>query len=199
MGRLRSALILLLTVLSVMGLNQYPASAQSPRTLDLTQAQAIGLNYLEQHLQEYGLSSPADLQVGAVSVDRLSMAHVRMQQLFGGIRVFGGEGIVHLSRDGSVLDVTDHFIKQLQVDLKRQRLTAKQAIKAAIAASSCRNCSTTAQPPVELWILRRDGRDYLVYRVQLQQNRDLAQSAVPIYFIDACTGKTIWTYHNLQT
>jgi Zn-dependent metalloprotease len=182
----------------MMVLNQRSASAQSLRTLDSTQAQAIGLNYLEQHLQEYGLSSPADLQVGAVSVDRLSMAHVRVQQLFGGIRVLGGEGIVHLNRDGSVFDVTDNFVKQIHVDLKRQRLTARQAGKAAIATSSCRNCLAD-QPPAELWILRREDKDYLVYRVQPQQNSDRTQPAMPIYFIDAYTGKTIWTYNNLQT
>lgn len=201
MRRLRYFIILIIGVLGCIVLTQQSLPAQSlltRRSPEVVQAESIGLNYLKQNLQTYGIERREDLQVKNTSFDRLAMAHVRVQQRWHGIPVFGGEGIVHLNRDRSVFDVTDNFVRGLRLDLKQRRWTAKQATDVAIAAYGCRDCLTAA-PQTDLWILHRGDQDYLAYRVNLRREDDSEQTALPIYFVDAHAGTVIWHYNNLQT
>src|SRR5262245_22069094 len=50
------------------------------------------------HLRETGIDLET-VEVKKVSVDRLGMTHVRVQQIAGSAPLLGGEAIVHLNRD----------------------------------------------------------------------------------------------------
>lgn len=164
---------------------------------ELLLARTISENHFQQRLSEYGISSTHDLKVSRVFVDELSMAHTRVQQTFEGIPVFGAEAIVHLNSDGSLFTVTDNLARNVQVNA-RPDLSSPEAINIAVANYGCEHC-LTAVPESDLWVLRAQEQDRLVYRVQLRREDGTAETAMPVYFIDAHSGEMIWTYNNLQT
>lgn len=164
---------------------------------ELRMARFLSLNYLEQRLGDYGIKSIGDLKVMAVFIDDLSMAHTRVQQTYQGVPVQGGEAIVHLNSDGTLFTVTDALVRDLEVNTQ-PKLSATKAANLAMARLGCEDCLTAA-PEVEMVIFRRNYRDHLVYRVQLRRLGDGAEPSMPVYFIDAHTGKTIFQYENLQT
>ena len=57
----------------------------------------------------------------------------------------------------------------------------------------------TAPPTADLWILRRNGRDRLTYRVQLRREDGTHDTAMPVYFIDAYTRGKAWAFDNIHT
>ncbi|MEW6736372.1 MAG: M4 family metallopeptidase [Acidobacteriota bacterium] len=175
----------------------------SPQEQEL--ARSLSLQYLEQRLSRYGISSIDDLKIMSVEIDELGMAHTRVQQSFNGVPVFGGEAIVHLNSDASVFAFTDSFVKDVQIDTQ-PKITQDEAIKLAITEFGCVNekCLSSV-PQASLVILPYQRHNYLAYRVLLERVR-LEKSndsglppSVQIYFIDAYTGKTVWNYENLQT
>jgi Zn-dependent metalloprotease len=167
----------------------------SNQELDL--AKNISYNHIGQNLSAYGLNATDELQVQKVSVDELSMAHARFQQNYAGIPVFGGEAIVHLNADGSLFNVTNTLIPNVNVDTT-PTLAASDAIAKATTLLGCDDC-LTSQPQTELMIMRRNDKDHLVYRVQLERIDGSRETAIPVYFIDAHTGKKVFKYNNLQT
>src|SRR5688500_16680228 len=68
---------------------------------ELRTAVETGLDHLEAHAGRLGLRGRGDLTVLRAFVDDLDLTHARFQQTINGVPVFGGEGIVHLRRDGS--------------------------------------------------------------------------------------------------
>jgi thermolysin len=77
-------------------------------------------------------------------------------------------------------------------------LNEKDAIERSTTDYGCSDCLTD-EPIADLWILRHEGRDHLVYRVQLRREDESKDTAMPVYFIDAHTGEVVWNYDNLQT
>jgi len=160
-------------------------------------AKTISLNHMAQRIGNYGIHSVSDLKVENIMVDELSMAHTRLQQMHEGVPVFGGEAIVHLNSDASIFTVTDSLITNVNVRTTPD-LSATEAVDRATSLYGCSDCLTSA-PKVDLWILRRNDKDHLVYRVQLDREDGSKETSMPVYFIDAHTGKKVWHYNNLQT
>jgi len=169
----------------------------SPDTAaQLAQARADGLARSQVLAAAHGLS-PNDIRVASAHVDALSMAHTRVQQMHQGIPVLGGEAIAHFRPDGSLLGETDSFVDDISVD-PTPALTSEKAADVAVSDYGCSLCLTdTAQ--TQLWILRQDGVDHLVYRVQLSRLDGSPASALPVRFIDAHSGSVVLAYDNLQT
>jgi Zn-dependent metalloprotease len=167
----------------------------APEELQL--AESLSLNQLEKNLQQYGISNIEQLKVKQVSVDDLSMAHTKVQQTFEGVPVFGGEAIVHLNSDGSLFAVTDSLVRNVQVS-SSPSLNRAEAVNIALTDYGCSEC-LTAEPQVDLFVLRHKKQDHLVYRVQLRREDGSQETSMPVYFIDAHTGRKVWSYDNLQT
>ena len=181
-----------------------PVNAQRPEfstgaPAEIEAARGVALEHLQRRLAERGIERIGDLQVTQVTIDELSMAHVRVQQYFRGVPVFGGEAIVHLQPDGRLSTETDALQRFVRVNTTPQ-LDAAAAIDRAIAHYGCRDCLTD-QPQAGLWILRRDEADldHLVYRVSLSRLDGTAASSAPVIFIDAMNGGVVFEYDNLQT
>jgi Zn-dependent metalloprotease len=166
-------------------------------TQELSIAKNLSLTHIGQNLDSLGLRSVDDLQMKNVFVDELSMAHTKFQQTFDGVPVFGGEAIVHLNQDGSVFTMTDSLVRNIKVDVVPS-LNEAEAINRAVEMYGCGDC-LTSQPQVDMFVMRRNNKDRLVYRVQLSRVDGSAETAMPVYFIDAHTGKKVWGYNNLQT
>lgn len=164
---------------------------------ELELARTLSNDYLTAKLSNYGIGSISDLKIKDVFVDDLSMAHTRIQQSVDGVPVFGGEAIVHIKADGSILSMTDSLVPNVSVRTQPD-LSDKEAIERAVAIYGCDTCLTDA-PKADLWVLRRNDKDHLVYRVQLRRVDNTNKTSMPVYFIDAHTGKKVWNYDNLQT
>ena len=133
-----------------------------------------------------------------VNVDETGMAHVKVQQLLGTVPVWGGEAIVHLATDGAIAGMTDSLLEDVDVDTT-PAFTADEAIDFAVEEIRNGWADVSDDPVADLWILRQDGVDHLVWRVQLQQINFRADDAMPVVFIDAHTGDFVWSYNNFQT
>lgn len=131
-----------------------------------------------------------------VSIDDLLTAHVRFQQDFEGVPVFGGEAIVHLDPWGEVSSRTDNLLRDVRVDTTPE-LDGDDAIERAVVATGGWT-RTSEEPEAELYVLRRDG-DHLAWRVEVRQIEGVDDPASPVVFIDAHDGHVVWSYDNLQT
>jgi Zn-dependent metalloprotease len=164
---------------------------------ELAVARQRGLERVRAIAQLKGIDGPTDLVVTRVEVDRLSMAHTRVQQYFRGVPVFGGQAIAHLRANGEAFGETDDLIPNIAVNTT-PTLSAAAAIAVAVADYGCSACLTET-PVASLWILREAGVDHLVYRVDLRRIDGSAATAMPVRFVDAHGGFIVRSYDNLQT
>src|SRR5258705_1712841 len=76
-----------------------------------------GLRHFQERAIQEGLTGPSDVAVVHADVDRLSMAHTRVQQSYRGVRGFGGEAIVHFRADGEGFGETNDFRPNVHGDV----------------------------------------------------------------------------------
>jgi thermolysin len=185
-----------LTVLLAVYWFTNPSQAAGPQ-LDRAAAQQKGLAELARYAQDKGYAGLDQARVMKVEIDDLGMGHTRVQQTVNGVPVWGGEAIIHLKSDGSLFAVTDSLQTDVSVDTN-PNLSARDAIENA-KARYYGSLYLTAEPTADLWVWRGKKRDYLAYRVQMRREDGSAETAMPVYFIDAQTGAKLWEYDNLQT
>ncbi|MGI9106309.1 MAG: M4 family metallopeptidase [Pyrinomonadaceae bacterium] len=187
-----------LAFLFALTLPRRDASAQRDKSADkLSRSKEVAHNVIAQRAGQHGIADKRELKISRAFADEQNKTHTRFQQTHKGVPVFGGEAIVHLNANDSVFAVTDDLVEFVQADTQPQR-TPDEAINAAINNLGCENC-LTAPPVADLQILRRDGNDYLTYRVQLRREDGTEETSLPVYFVDAHTGNVVWSYNNLQT
>jgi len=146
-------------------------------------------------VSEHGLEAGA-LTITESSVDRTSIVHVRVRQSHRGIPVFGGEAILHYRANGELFGETDDVVSQITVTTQ-PTISAADAVARAVTAVGCVDCAKSA-PPAGLWIIRRDQKDHLAYRVQMARGAGPGP-ARPIVFVDAHDGAVLLQYDDLQT
>jgi Zn-dependent metalloprotease len=152
----------------------------------------------------YGPTSPAlakgvdSLRTTRVKLDDLGMAHTRVQQLVNGVPVFGGEAIVHLDERGKLFTVTDNLLANVRVNTTPD-FSKEEAMEIAAEELFGGEGQLSADPEASLWVLRHEGVDHLVWRVQLRRTLGQNGDTMPLYFIDAHSGELVWGYENLQS
>jgi thermolysin len=199
-----ATVLLMLAVSLVMILPTSGKQGDGKKADKLARAEAISLMRLQRKLARKGIA-PTDVKTLRVfeDDDRADRAHTHVRQTHNGVPVFGGEAIVHLDtvNELEAEPTTDTLISNVNVSTD-PALTADYAISAAKAKykekKGCDDCFTDA-PKADLWVLRHEGTDHLVYRVQLSRLDGTENTSEPLYFIDAHTGDLVWGYDNLQT
>lgn len=136
------------------------------------------------------------MDMSDLHVDLLGATHVKVRQLLDGVPVWGGEAIAHVDAEGRFAGLTDDFVPQVHVDTTPE-WAADEAID--LAVQSLGAPALTADPSADLWVLRHDDQDHLVWRVQLEKVDLTADDAMPVVFIDAHDGSVVWGYNNFQT
>ena len=189
MKRSIAAVILAYCVLAWPRLEAQRPVFNSGTLAELAEARSIGLEHVRRIGAQKGITGTNDLVVSRADIDRLSMAHTRIQQYVRGVPVFGGEAIAHLNQAGEPFAETDSLVSDVSVDTT-PRLTPAAAIDIAITDYGCRDC-LTAVPTTDLWILRDQGVDHLVYRVQLARIDGTRDTALPVRFVDAHGGYVV--------
>lgn len=181
------------------------ANAQrADKAVGLARAEAVSKMRIQNRLARKGIAAN-DVKTLRVfgDKDKANRAHTHFQQTYKGIPVFGGQAIVHLDTLNEVeaVPTTDDLIENVDVNTT-PNLSTDDAIGAAKGRykerKGCDDCFTDPAK-AELWVLRHDGADHLVYRVQLSRLDGTENTSEPVYFINAHSGELVWSYDNLQT
>ena len=137
-----------------------------------------------------------ELQRIGTELDASDMGHVRYRQLHGGVPVFGGEVIVHLTPRGALFGVSDTLVRDIALD----SAPAIDADTAAIMARASQDTGLALEeaPEAELVVLRRDGTDRLSWKVTLRLVGEAGLVSIPVVFVDARVGGVAWSYDDLQ-
>lgn len=169
----------------------------SPETLERVSLTA--LRTLTDRAEELGIDGPEDeVEIVRVEVDDLALAHARVQQRHGGIPVFGGEAIVHLdSRGRPSGELTDEIVRRVSVGRgARPTLSGQDVIDGLLRDYGDRH-RIQQEPTAELMILRHEGVDHLVWKVEWLRMDEVVQEK-PILFVDAHSGELVWGYDDVQ-
>lgn len=164
---------------------------------ELETARTLAAAHLAPLAAERGLDGLSDLVPNRLDVDELQMADVRVQQHHRGVKVFGGEAMVHLDQTGALIGVQDHLVADLDVDVVP---TVDMADAIEIAVQQAGGWAVlTDDPQADLWVVRHDDQDHLAWRVQLRREDGTPQTDLPVIFVDAHTREAFWRLTNMKT
>lgn len=144
----------------------------------------------------FEIGHDVDASIEHVRKDDLGFTHARMRQQVNGVEVFGGAAIAHMNDRAEVVDFTDGFLRDIDVDTTPS-LVERTAFDTAVAAVPAGPAVVDSE--ADLQILRHEGVDHLTWRVQLDRMDGSADSDMPVVFVDAHTGQVVWQYNNLRT
>jgi thermolysin len=164
----------------------------------LETAKQRGLEFLQTRSSNLAASPFEEFKTRRVFADEAGLAHLHVQQAFNGVPIFGAEAIVHFDDNNEVAALTDELKPAFRVVNTIPSFDVKTAADLATDIYGCAECLTAA-PEVDLWILPGGKRDHLAYRVQLRREDGSEETSMPVIFIDAHSGKQLWSYDNLQT
>jgi len=195
---MRPRLLLLLAATAL------PALATPPQTVE--HARMI----LEDRAPHLGLDSRHRFQVRGVHQDALLGEHdVRMVQHFKGVRVMGGEAIVHMLAGGT-RKVTESLLRNLDLDVNPS-LGAHEALAVAHATLAPRGAYVT-QPQVELVIapVETTFEDFrgrtrtrtvtrLAFHVHTELENGREETAHTDFLVDAHSGEVLDRWSSLMT
>jgi Zn-dependent metalloprotease len=151
------------------------------------------ISHLKKHAQDWGIqNADTEFRLDRISQDNLGQEHVRLDQIYNGISVFGQQLIVHMDRNGKLLSVTGNYRRGINIQTKPV-LTGEKAKENALKHFSG---TVTNIPEYELILYPMDKKVVLVYRVVIE-DMSIPQSIVA--FVDAETGALVDSYNNLQT
>lgn len=150
---------------------------------------------------QLGLDRDHGFAPGLIHQDRvLNEADVRMQQLYRGVKVFGGEAIVHLS-GGTARTITDGLQRGLKLNTTPV-LTHGEAL--GLAHQALNPMGPYAHPPTaELVVatVETGGKPVhvLAWHVHTELENGAAETAHTDFFVSAHTGSILERWSTLQT
>ncbi|MEN3026464.1 MAG: M4 family metallopeptidase [Chlorobiota bacterium] len=167
------------------------------------------LGVLEQHRSLLKLAEPRrELELISVSTDELGMVHLRFQQVYAGIPVWGADLYVHLRQNGELVLVNGRYYPTPVGVPTQPKLSPAEAIEHAVAAVE----QITAVEPLPEELLNLTGaeqaRAQLVIfphppsgSLRLCYEVTLIANAVEKYlvFVDALSGEVVWRLLNTRT
>lgn len=157
---------------------------------------AQGRAQLQAQSKVFGFKSAQDeYQVRSVSRDTLGQVHIRWDQRFQGLPVFGEQLITHMDVQGRPLSVNGTFARPYDV-AQRTVLTHEDALYTALSDFG-QAISHPAQVQ-KVFVRLEDQSMHLAWHVRLTD----IQSAQPkdmTWFIDARSGQILWSFNSLET
>ena len=182
--------------------------------------------YLQARVFDLGLDNSNDFSMRNVLQDELGEAHIRLDQFVSGVKVFGGEAIIHM-RDGEVRDTTDAMVRGIQLNATPTLGTSEALAMAheAIAPKGPYASEPTAElvfaeidrsgPAKHLSVVVADEvsgdsglafasralptRMALVYHVHTELENGTEETRHTDFFIDAHTGEVLKSWDTLHT
>lgn len=154
--------------------------------------------FVAQH--EAALAMPGaaqQLALSAVEHDALGMTHVRLQQVFQGVPVFGAEVLVHYAADMQTVNtINGHFVPGLAVNTSPSH-SADAAL--AVARSIDPQAVVWAKPELRIYTSVIDpavSGNHLAWLIRLDNEKIPARF---LYVLDAHSGAVLTSYNELDT
>ena len=179
--------------------------------------EALVRNLLDRR-PELGLRETDGFRVRDVGIDPDGARHVRFQQRYRGLRVWGAEAITHRDARGAEGPITDALVRGIQLDVNPN---LDQAEALAIAHASEAPQGSYARPPTaELLVYPasaleraadapggRNARDFaprvtrlhLAYHIHLELQNGAPETRHDDYLVDAHTGAVLKRWSTLFT
>lgn len=134
-----------------------------------------------------------------VSVDRLGCHHVRMNQFYAGLRVVGGELIVHFDKSGRSYEVNGSYVPEVKLATV-PTIAGSNAVAAAQADLAVQGLPQgVAAGSPELVVLARRGPARLAYELTLTYGTGSTMPGRWRYWMDAGSGAVLERYNDIQT
>jgi Zn-dependent metalloprotease/glutaredoxin len=171
------------------------------------QAGAVADAFLASHAGSLGLGDPLEeLAPQSVQADQIGMTHLRYQQVYEGIPVFGAQAVVHLGADGQVSSANGELVSEIAVDTTPS-LSSDEA--AALAQAYLREQDSSGSVVsaqslgTQLYVLNPsilDGYDdwssHLVWEVHLYRDQPAVDELV---YVDAHSGSIVFQQSNMRS
>lgn len=153
----------------------------------------FALEFLEGYKDLFLLKDPkTELNVKSIKEDKAGNTHIRFDQTYQGIPVWGAQILVHFNKDGSIKSVNGRWEPTPQIDIT-PILSKEDALK--IAKEDLKNQKNFSKEPVaELLIFPWQDETHLAWQVTLIP--DLAHDWK--YFVDAKTGTILLKYNDVK-
>jgi Zn-dependent metalloprotease len=149
----------------------------------------IGLSDAER--QSLGGSSKtkaagSDLKVREVSKDEIGSTHVRLDQVYKGLTVFGAQVVVHMNDQG-IKSVSGHFVPDIQISTV-PKLSAATAIQKAVASAPGLSAVKNELSIYRVGLLEGyKGNSVLAYAIEVTDGGALREQV----WIDASKGNVL--------
>jgi thermolysin len=155
----------------------------------------IARDFLAEHRALFGLTDvDKELGVKRVRRDRVGTSHIRLQQHWKDIPVFGVELIVHVAADNTVRGTTGQYHPAIDA-ASEPAISAEDAM--AVAKEDAGEASEIEGQEPKLEVFHKDGEYTLCWHVKLD-GMDEERPALWEYFVDAESGAVVFRYNNLQ-
>ncbi|MCX6826532.1 MAG: M4 family metallopeptidase [candidate division Zixibacteria bacterium] len=151
----------------------------------------FALGFLEEYKDLFLLKDPTvELKTKSVRKDRAGNTHIRFDQTYQDIPVWGAQLLVHYHKDGYIKSVNGRWEPTPKIDIT-PTLSKEDALK---IAKDDLSSSLSKEPQIELLIFPWQNQTYLAYEITLIP--DLAHNWK--YFVDAKTGKILLKYNDVK-
>lgn len=172
--------------------------------------------YLQARIFELGLDATHDFTARGIQHDELGQDHIRLDQYYHGVKVFGGEAIVHM-QEGAVREVTDALVRGIKLN-PTPSIDASEALAAthqSLAPKGAYASAPTAElvfaqvereAPTHTRGLDREidgthtvSRMALVYHVHTELENGTQETRHTDFFVDAHSGAILESWSTLHT
>ncbi len=145
------------------------------------------IDFFEENRGAFKMADPAqELTLRRIDVDPQGVAHVRMDQTYQGLPVYGRDMIAHYRPDGTLKAVNGYYEPYIDLDI-RTNYSAEQAVQIASADLESFFGKGKADSPV-LMIFPWEGQNYLVWKLFVNSDSPPGRWE---YFVDAKTGDVV--------
>lgn len=163
--------------------------------------EGIARQFISANNRLFAMKAPEkELRLKDIVTDRQGNRHIRFQQMYGELPVFGSELIVHLNGQNVIKGTNGRLVPSIELP-EKPRLSAGEAKKSALNHAPD-NKEVPGIEPV-LLVLVHEGKPYQCWQMTLSgTDKGLDGKDIPAewaYFVDASSGEIIWRYNNLPT
>lgn len=165
-------------------------------------------DFLEKHESYFGLKN-ADKELKFIKKrkDSLGMNHLRYNQNYQDIPIFGAQIIVHLEKDFSVSSANGKIIPAIPLNVRPDISEDEATIIAKEEYKKKYGSDAIEIKKINLYILNKkivdenekDGESYLTWQVELRGSESKKLNSKVFFFIDAHSGKLIYQIQGIKT
>ena len=133
----------------------------------------------------------------ASEADTIGFHHVRLNQVYQGLKVFGGDMVVHFDKSGQAYQVNGQYVSDIQVELV-SKIEGDEAVRLArgdLAALGNPEGSLKQEPT--LVVFARDVEPQLAYELILSYDDPQAGPGRWRYWVDARQGRVLLRYNDI--